>query len=60
MPLIFFAVQSIWFSARGAQKELDEAKLRFAVAEVIFLISLIHYIPDIICTHELIWIEVIK
>ncbi|KAL8460585.1 hypothetical protein ACS0TY_032202 [Phlomoides rotata] len=27
------SVQSIWFSVRGAQKELDEAKLRFAAAE---------------------------
>ncbi|GMI77652.1 hypothetical protein like AT4G18465 [Hibiscus trionum] len=27
------SVQSIWFSIRGAQKELDEAKLRFAAAE---------------------------
>ncbi|XP_016711211.2 probable pre-mRNA-splicing factor ATP-dependent RNA helicase DEAH9 [Gossypium hirsutum] len=27
------SIQSIWFSARGAQKELDEAKLRFAAAE---------------------------
>ncbi|KAF5742324.1 putative ATP-dependent RNA helicase [Tripterygium wilfordii] len=27
------SVQSIWFSSRGAQKELDEAKLRFAAAE---------------------------
>ncbi|CAA0817835.1 RNA helicase family protein [Striga hermonthica] len=25
--------QSIWFSVRGAQKELDEAKLRFAASE---------------------------
>ncbi|XP_077227318.1 RNA helicase family protein [Tasmannia lanceolata] len=27
------SIQSIWVSVRGAQKELDEAKLRFAVAE---------------------------
>ncbi|GFQ05352.1 probable ATP-dependent RNA helicase dhx35 [Phtheirospermum japonicum] len=27
------SVQSIWFSVRGAQKESDEAKLRFAAAE---------------------------
>ncbi|KAJ0017416.1 hypothetical protein Pint_10466 [Pistacia integerrima] len=27
------SIQSIWVSARGAQKELDEAKLRFAAAE---------------------------
>ncbi|KAL4292087.1 hypothetical protein GQ457_14G009490 [Hibiscus cannabinus] len=27
------SIQSIWFSIRGAQKELDEAKLRFAAAE---------------------------
>ncbi|KAJ4703593.1 putative ATP-dependent RNA helicase [Melia azedarach] len=27
------SIQSIWISARGAQKELDEAKLRFAAAE---------------------------
>ncbi|XP_031493685.1 probable pre-mRNA-splicing factor ATP-dependent RNA helicase DEAH9 isoform X2 [Nymphaea colorata] len=27
------SVQSIWASGRGAQKELDDAKLRFAVAE---------------------------
>lgn len=27
------SIQSIWFSARGAQKESDEAKLRFAAAE---------------------------
>ncbi|GAA0186427.1 RNA helicase [Lithospermum erythrorhizon] len=27
------SVQSIWISVRGAQKELDEAKLRFATAE---------------------------
>lgn len=27
------SIQSIWISARGAQKELDEAKLRFATAE---------------------------
>ncbi|XP_043690205.1 probable pre-mRNA-splicing factor ATP-dependent RNA helicase DEAH9 isoform X2 [Telopea speciosissima] len=27
------SVQSIWVSIRGAQKELDEAKLRFAAAE---------------------------
>ncbi|KAI3456192.1 hypothetical protein Pfo_012855 [Paulownia fortunei] len=27
------SIQSIWFSVRGAQKELDEAKLRFAAAE---------------------------
>lgn len=27
-------LQSIWVSGRGAQKELDEAKLRFAAAEV--------------------------
>ncbi|GAV78777.1 Helicase_C domain-containing protein/HA2 domain-containing protein/OB_NTP_bind domain-containing protein [Cephalotus follicularis] len=27
------SVQSIWASGRGAQKELDEAKLRFAAAE---------------------------
>ena len=26
--------QSIWVSGRGVQKELDEAKLRFAAAEV--------------------------
>lgn len=29
-------LQSIWVSGRGAQKELDEAKLRFAAAEVPF------------------------
>ena len=28
-------LQSIWISGRGAQKELDEAKLRFAAAEVL-------------------------
>ncbi|RVW79134.1 putative pre-mRNA-splicing factor ATP-dependent RNA helicase DEAH9 [Vitis vinifera] len=28
------SVQSIWVSARGAQRELDEAKMRFAAAEV--------------------------
>ncbi|KAK4440015.1 putative pre-splicing factor ATP-dependent RNA helicase DEAH9 [Sesamum alatum] len=27
------SIQSIWFSGRGVQKELDEAKLRFAAAE---------------------------
>ncbi|XP_010277715.1 PREDICTED: probable pre-mRNA-splicing factor ATP-dependent RNA helicase DEAH9 isoform X2 [Nelumbo nucifera] len=27
------SIQSIWVSVRGSQKELDEAKLRFAVAE---------------------------
>ncbi|ESR62699.1 hypothetical protein CICLE_v10014624mg [Citrus x clementina] len=27
------SIQSIWVSGRGAQKELDEAKLRFAAAE---------------------------
>ncbi|XP_058100672.1 probable pre-mRNA-splicing factor ATP-dependent RNA helicase DEAH9 isoform X5 [Magnolia sinica] len=27
------SIQSIWVSGRGAQKELDEVKLRFAVAE---------------------------
>ncbi|KAG8385480.1 hypothetical protein BUALT_Bualt03G0049700 [Buddleja alternifolia] len=27
------SIQSIWFSGRGAQKELDEARLRFAAAE---------------------------
>ncbi|GAB2298615.1 ATPdependent RNA helicase [Dionaea muscipula] len=27
------SIQSIWISLRGAQKELDEAKLRFAAAE---------------------------
>ncbi|KAK9265614.1 hypothetical protein L1049_021498 [Liquidambar formosana] len=27
------SIQSIWVSVRGAQKELDEAKLRFAAAE---------------------------
>ncbi|XP_034697917.1 probable pre-mRNA-splicing factor ATP-dependent RNA helicase DEAH9 isoform X1 [Vitis riparia] len=27
------SVQSIWVSARGAQRELDEAKMRFAAAE---------------------------
>ncbi|EXB88532.1 putative ATP-dependent RNA helicase DHX35 [Morus notabilis] len=27
------SIQSIWVSGRGAQKELDEAKLRFATAE---------------------------
>ncbi|KAK4485289.1 hypothetical protein RD792_007922 [Penstemon davidsonii] len=27
------SIQSIWFSVRGSQKELDEAKLRFAAAE---------------------------
>ncbi|KAL5576626.1 hypothetical protein UlMin_018325 [Ulmus minor] len=27
------SIQSIWFSGRGNQKELDEAKLRFAAAE---------------------------
>jgi hypothetical protein len=27
-------LQSIWASGRGVQKELDEAKLRFAAAEV--------------------------
>ncbi|XP_057472096.1 probable pre-mRNA-splicing factor ATP-dependent RNA helicase DEAH9 isoform X2 [Actinidia eriantha] len=27
------SIQSIWFSVRGQQKELDEAKLRFAAAE---------------------------
>lgn len=27
------SVQSIWISARGAQRQLDEAKLRFAAAE---------------------------
>ncbi|XP_059669980.1 probable pre-mRNA-splicing factor ATP-dependent RNA helicase DEAH9 isoform X2 [Cornus florida] len=27
------SVQSIWISVRGAQKELDEAKMRFAAAE---------------------------
>ncbi|KAE8673291.1 RNA helicase family protein isoform 2 [Hibiscus syriacus] len=27
------SIQSIWFSSRGAKKELDEAKLRFAAAE---------------------------
>lgn len=28
-------LQSIWVSGRGVQKEQDEAKLRFAAAEVI-------------------------
>lgn len=27
-------MQSVWFPGRGAQKEMDEAKLRFAAAEV--------------------------
>lgn len=27
-------LQSIWVSGRGVQRELDEAKLRFAAAEV--------------------------
>ncbi|EPS65444.1 hypothetical protein M569_09332, partial [Genlisea aurea] len=27
------SIQSIWFSGKGAQKEMDEAKLRFAAAE---------------------------
>ncbi|GKV36801.1 hypothetical protein SLEP1_g44893 [Rubroshorea leprosula] len=27
------SIQSIWFSGRGVQKQLDEAKLRFAAAE---------------------------
>lgn len=27
------SIQSIWFPGRGAQKEMDEAKLRFAAAE---------------------------
>ncbi|XVF40393.1 hypothetical protein PTKIN_Ptkin01aG0109800 [Pterospermum kingtungense] len=27
------SIQSIWFSGRGVQRELDEAKLRFAAAE---------------------------
>lgn len=30
-------LQSIWTSSRGAQKELDEARLRFAAAEVLVL-----------------------
>lgn len=31
------SLQSVWVSGRGAQKELDEAKLRFAAAEVLDL-----------------------
>ncbi|XP_073037377.1 probable pre-mRNA-splicing factor ATP-dependent RNA helicase DEAH9 isoform X1 [Primulina eburnea] len=27
------SIQSIWFSSKGVQKEMDEAKLRFAVSE---------------------------
>ncbi|KAK1274954.1 putative pre-mRNA-splicing factor ATP-dependent RNA helicase [Acorus gramineus] len=30
------SIQSIWVSGRGSQKELDEARLRFAVAEEIW------------------------
>jgi len=30
-------LQSIWISVRGAQRQLDEAKLRFAAAEVLFI-----------------------
>lgn len=34
--MFFFKLllQSIWVSSRGSQKELDEAKMRFAAAEV--------------------------
>lgn len=32
-------MQSIWISLRGVQKEMDEAKLRFAAAEVQFFWS---------------------
>lgn len=35
---MMFFWQSIWVSARGAQRELDEAKMRFAAAEVIYFI----------------------
>lgn len=37
MTLVFNLCQSIWVSARGSEKELDEAKLRFAAAEVLYL-----------------------
>lgn len=33
-PLNLLYLQSIWVSGRGAQKESDEVKLRFAAAEV--------------------------
>ncbi|CAI9087334.1 OLC1v1021384C1 [Oldenlandia corymbosa var. corymbosa] len=29
----FLSIQSIWYTAKGAEKELDETKLRFAAAE---------------------------
>ena len=35
---MMFFWQSIWVSARGAQRELDDAKMRFAAAEVIYFI----------------------
>ena len=35
---MMFFWQSIWVSARGAQRELDEAKMRFAAAEVVYFI----------------------
>lgn len=41
---IWSILQSIWVSIRGAQKELDEARLRFAAAEVLDLkVPLVSY-----------------
>lgn len=39
LDISFHSLQSIWFSGRGSQKELDEAKLRFAAAEVFYSYS---------------------
>ncbi|XVF27553.1 hypothetical protein REPUB_Repub14bG0118100 [Reevesia pubescens] len=47
------SIQSIWFSGRGAQKELDEAKLRFAAAEFC-LIFFLDYISDLLFCDNLV------
>jgi ATP-dependent RNA helicase DDX35 len=31
---MYWFIQSVWVSVRGVKKEFDEAKLRFAAAEV--------------------------
>jgi hypothetical protein len=44
----FLSVQSVWVSMRGVKKEFDEAKLRFAAAEVCLINLLLTFLGSLI------------
>lgn len=50
---VYLCIQSIWISGRGIQKDSDEAKLRFAAAEVYFRLIVLLSLSSLTQCHTL-------